>query len=320
MKSSFALVVALVAFLGHIEASVVENNETNVRVFVNHLSSCNLNHGTGNMLCINQDFNTVIQYHDVKQVAMCPYHYCVLFNNRMQYSCTGYVLTLMGGNFQHHLNPLTPNTSYVGFTGNPDGDVVEIKTIFLGYNIWINVFEQNVDNYATKEISSIRCMDPYSTHLTYKDGEVEMFGAHGIVFRGFVESLLVGVVIHCSIAFALYFLLFMSFKNNNTVCNLFVVPLITFLSCYMILFVGVEFVAKIFPFIVSSIFGVIIGYILASIMFNTVRYCKKKRAEGQVTVEESTQFVIEEDNDDSDDKGDGVQMTEINLSDDVSRI
>jgi hypothetical protein len=311
-------------------SSMVENNETNVGVYVNHLSSCNLNHGTGNMLCINQDFNTVIQYHDVTDVAMCPYHYCVLFKGRTQYSCTGYVLKLIGGKMNHYLNPLTPNISYVGFTGNPDDDVVNIGTTFLGYNVLVELFEQNVDNYSEKPIKSIKCMDPFSTHVYYEDGDSEMFGAHDIIFRGMIPSLLIGIVIHCAIAFMLY-LVFFSFGKDNTCVNLCFVPTITFLSCFLILFVAEEFVVKIYTFIISSIFGVIIGYTLASIIFNSIIYCKRRRQGandgGRVDVEETKQFVIgsseDDDTDDEDDDKKDVQMVEIKLGekdDDVQRI
>lgn len=302
-------------------ASVVENNETNVKVYVNHLSSCNLNHGTGNMLCINQDFNTVIQYHDVKQVAMCPYHYCVLFNSKQQYSCTGYVLTLIGGKMDTHLNPLSPNNSLVSFTGNPDDDHVDVGRTFLGYNVLINFFEQNVDNRVTeKSITTVECIEPYSTHVAYADGSSDIFGAYDVVFRGSVESLLLGVIIHNSIAFTLY-IFTMSFcrcGKDNTCVNLFVIPLVTFLSCYMILFVAKNFVVKIFEFTISSIFGVVMGYILASILFSSILYCRRKR--GTVDIEEAKQFVIGDDgDDDTDDDGDGhgngdVQMTEVKLN------
>lgn len=312
--------------LSTVVASSIENNETNVGVFVNHLSSCNLNHVTGNMLCINQDFNTVIQYHDVKQVAMCPYHYCVLFNNEVEYSCTGYVLTLIGGKMDHHLNPLTPNNSLVGFTGNPDDDHVVVGTMFLGFNVLINFFEQDVDNHVTNPIDSIKCMDPYSTHISYKDGSEEMFGAYDIKFRGMIPSLLIGVVIHCSISFTLYIFTFSFIKcgRDSTFMNLCLNPLITFLCCILILFVAEDFVVKVYPFIISSIFGIVIGYILASILFNSILYCRRKKKsfdDVRIQNEEQTRFVISEDNDDDTDneednkEKDGVQMVEIRLND-----
>lgn len=299
-------------------ASVVENNETNVGVFVNHLSSCNLNHETGNMFCINQDYNTVIQYHDVKQVAMCQYHYCVLFEGLKEYSCTGYVWTLLGGKLNKHLNPLTPNKDYVGFTGNPDDDHIEVAQIFLGYNILINFFEQNVDNEAQKDISHISCSAPYSTTVTYQDGTSETFGAHNIKFRGMVESLVLGILIHSSIALVLYLftLLYCNCGRFNTAMNLCIIPLITFLSCYMILFVAEQFVVKILEFIISSIFGIVIGYILASILANGITYCRGSAIDNRVDTEESTQFVIDEDVEDHTEVNEGgMQMTEIKLSD-----
>jgi hypothetical protein len=314
MNKLIAFVLAI--FVCYVDASVVENNETNVAVYVNHLSSCNLNHNTGNMLCINQDYNTVIQYHDVKQVAMCPYHYCVLFNGDVEYSCTGYVLTLIGGKMDTHLNPLTPNTSFVGFTGNPNDDHIEVGHSFLGYNILINYFEQNVVNHSPVPIDSVECMDPYSTRVRYQDGSFDVFGAHGIVFRGMVESLLLGVVIHSSIAFTMYLFTFSFCKcgRNNICIDLFLVPLVTFLSCYMILFVAKRFVIKVLEFIISSIFGILFGFIPASIFFNSIVYCRKKNAvKNRVDIEESRQFVIDTDDDDDD----GVQMTEIQLNEET---
>lgn len=325
----FNLFVFFMLFVTNSFASVVENNETNVGVFVNHLSSCNLNHETGNMLCINQDFNTVIQYHDVKQVAMCPYHYCVLFEGNKEYSCTGYIWTLVGGKMNTHLNPLTPNTSYVGFTGNPSDEHIYVGRTFLGYNIIINYFEQNVDNHSPKAIDSITCFEPYSTKVMYQDGTNDIFGAHDIKFRGMFESLLLGVIIHTTMSFAMYIFAFSFCKcgRSSTAINLCLIPLVTFLSCYMILFVAERFVVKILEFIISSIFGIVFGYILASIAFNSITYCiRNNKTQNRVDAEEATQFVItsDEDPEDRDIKHDsqdteGVQMTEIDLNNDEIR-
>jgi hypothetical protein len=279
-------------------ASVFENNDTNIGVFVNHLSSCNLNHDNGNMICINQDYNTIIQYHNVNQVAMCPYHYCVLFEGSYQYSCTGYILTLIGGAMDKHLNPLTPNTSYVGFTGNPDDDHISVGYTFLGYNVLIDYFEQNVNNFSPKIINKISCMEPYSTHILYGDGSEETFGGVGIIFRNTVESLNLGVLIHTLIAFIMYMFILSFCKIKNVMCiNLFAIPLITFVSCYLILFVAEDFVVKIFPFTISSIIGVVIGYMLSSILFNSILFWRNMKQNVKVDAEETAQFVIGTDDD-----------------------
>lgn len=292
--------------------SSFENNETNIGVFVNHLSSCNFNHDTGNVMCINQDYNTVIQYHDVNQIAMCPYHYCILFEGKQEYSCTGYILTLIGGTMDKHLNPLSPDMSYVGFTGNPEDDHVSVGYTFLGYNILIDYFEQNVDNVSNKIIKSISCMEPYSTHIVYEDGTSDMFGAHEVIFRNIIQSLVIGSVIHTCIAFSLYIISLSLCKClNGIIVNMAFIPFVTFLSCYLILFVAEDFVVKVFPFTISSIIGIMMGYIMASSVYNVIQYAKNRNKSSTVdTEEESTQFVITEETD----SDDGNTITEIELS------
>ena len=315
------VILLFILLVTAVNASVFENNETNVGVFVNHLSSCNLNHDTNNMLCINQDYNTVIQYHDVAQVTMCQYHYCILFKGNLEYSCTGYILTLIGGKMDKHLNPLTPNSSLVGFSGDPGDDHVSVGYVFLGYNILIDFFEQNVDNDVSKPIDTISCMEPYSTHVLYKDGSEEIFGAYGIIFRSIFESLVLGVLIHGTIAFILYIfaLSFCRCANSTTVVNLFLIPLITLISCFLILFVAEDFVVKIFPFTISSVIGVILGYIIASIVFNSILYCKGNKRNNNIDIEENTQFVIDGDGDDESENEnenettDNSSITEIEL-------
>lgn len=279
-----ALMIAMLTMPFASYATAIENNETNVAIYVNHLSSCSLNHGTRNMLCINQEFNSVIQYHDVKQVAMCPYHYCVLFRGSMEYSCTGYVLTLLGGTMQRHLNPLTPNQSLTEF---PKDDHVSIGQSFQGYNILIDYFEQSVNNHVNQSVRSVACLDPYSTQVTYEDGTVDVFGAHGIVFRDYVESLLIGVGIHSGIAAVLYSG-FLTACKSNVITNLCVVPGATFLACYLILFVAEEFVVRIFAFILSSVVGVAIGYILASIVSQ-----RRRPATNKVGVQDESERFVE---------------------------
>ena len=58
-----------------------------------------------------------------------------------------------------------------------------------------------------------------------------------------------------------------------------------------------------------------IGYILSSITLNSIEYIRGKKGPSTVDIEESTQFVIDEDTDSENDGADGAtgSITEIEL-------
>lgn len=323
--------------MGVVSGSSYEDNSTNVGVYVNHVSSCNLNHVTGNMLCINRDYESVIQYHDVREATFCPYHYCVLFRtDEEKVTCTGYVYLKMSGSMDEYLNPLTPNVSNEKFTGDPDNDYIKINTAFLGYNVLVDRFEQSVETSVGKPIRKVTCMDPYSTCIEHGDGSSECFGAKDVVFHGFIESALLGLVVPGALAFAVYIIGGGLYKGCliNPCFSVITIPLFVAVCCALILFVASDFIVKMFPFIIASLFGIILGFLLAKVVFGAITVWKKQfgsRVDTEYGSGESTgmlhnkykdgtaegatggdaKFEIGSNSDDEEDIGDG--LTEIEL-------
>jgi hypothetical protein len=321
------LVMTLVALATTypVRAANYEDNSTNVGVYVNHLSACNLNHATGNMLCLNSMFESVIQYHDVRDAVFCPYHYCVLFRgDSKKVTCTGYVYLKMSGTMDEYLNPLTPNASNVKFTGNPDDDFVKVGTSLLNYNILIDRFEQSVETSVVNDIAKVTCMKPYSTCLEYVDGTDDLcFGAKGVVFHGILESALLGLVVPGLMAFVMYVVAGGLYKDCliHPCFTVISIPLLVTICCMLILFVASDFIVKIYPFLFASIFGIILGFLCARALYSALDVCKQTvngRVDdtygtgGETTgmINANDEFVIGDDDDDDDDKG---GLTEIEL-------
>lgn len=317
-------------------ASSYEDNNTNVGVYVNHVSSCNLNHPTGNMLCINRDYESVIQYHDVRGATFCPYHYCVTFRtDENKLTCTGYVYLKMSGTMDEYLNPLTPNVSNEKFTGDPDDDYIKIGTAFLGYNVLVDRFEQSVETAVDKAIVAVECLEPYSTCIVYGDGEKECFGAKDVVFNEFIESALLGLVVPGALSFTLYIISGGLYKAclTNPCFSVITIPMIVAICCALILFVASDFIVKVFPFIIASLFGIISGFLLARFIFGLIILWKKqfgkvgdeygsgestgmlrnKYRDGEGAVAKEDKFQISGDDDSDEDINDSGKMTEIEL-------
>lgn len=272
-------IAVLLCLLSLSRASSYEDNSTNVGVYVNHVSSCNLNHVSGNMLCINRDYESAIQYHDVKHVTFCPYQYCVIFKtNNKQITCTGYVYLKMSGSMNEYLNPLTPNITNENFTGDPNNDYIKIGTAFLGYNILVDRFEQSVQTDVNIPIRTVRCMDPYSTCIDYADGSEECFGAKGLEFHGFLESTVFGFFIPGTLAFAIYIIAGGLYKNciRNPCFTIITIPSIVVVCCSLILFVASDFIVKVFPFIIASLFGIIGGFLSSKVVFAAIDVRERK--------------------------------------------
>lgn len=322
MTATFLLIATSVS------ASNYEDNSTNVGVYVNHISACNLNHDTGNMLCLNRMFESVIQYHDVRDTAFCPFHYCVLFGGeRNKVTCTGYVYLKMSGSMDEYLNPLTPNKDNEKFTGDPKNDYVKVGTAFLNYNVLIDRFEQSVETSVDSEIQKVTCAEPYSTCLEYSDGSnPTCFGAQEVVFHTMVESALLGLVVPGSLAFLMYALSGAFYKSclTNPCFSVITIPLLVAICCVLILFVGSDFIVKVFPFLFASIFGVILGFLCTKSMYGALDLCKRQWAGrvgdsyGAGGETETSQFVIgsdgASDDDDEDDQEVTNKVTEIELN------
>jgi hypothetical protein len=306
-----------------------EDNTTNVGVYANHLSSCNLNHDTGNLLCINQVYGSVIQYHDVIDVTMCPYHYCVQFDtDEFKLVCTGYVYLKIGGD---NINPLTPNGTYnTHFTGDPDNEIIDIGVILDGFNILIDHFEQNVETTLAKPFEDVICKDPISTCVQFEDGDELCFGGDKMTFHGFVESLILGLVIPGAMSFVIY-LLFMNLHlscASNACVIIIIIPFMLEFCCMLIVFLDSDFIVQIPIFVIASMVGIAAGRVLAVTAVSCVSFVTTNRIRtaigdgdenkgmlkrsGQV-VDSGSMFVIGDDDDYEDHEN--YNLTEIELGD-----
>lgn len=299
-----------------VNATNYEDNSTNVGVYVNQISACNLNHDTGNMLCLNREFESVVQYHDVRDTVFCPYHYCVLFKaDRTKVACTGYVYLKVSGSMDQYMNPLTPVKSNVGFTGNPKDDYVKIRSSFLNYNVLVDRFEQSVESYSY-DIQKVTCMDPYSTCLEYTDGTDSLcFGAKDVVFHNALESALLGLIVPGLIAFSFYSISGGLYRSclTNPCFTVITIPMSVTICSILILFVASDFIVKVFPFLFSSIFGIVFGFLSCRTMYGALGLCKQ-RLTGQTDssygagetragetiemIQSNSSFAIEDDDDD----------------------
>lgn len=297
-------------------AVAYEDNTTNVGVYVNHVSSCNLNHNTGNMLCINRDYESVTQYHNVRQTVFCPYHYCVLFDmERKKVSCTGYVYLKISGSMEKYFNPLTPKASLESFTGNPNEEYVTIGTSFLGYNVIIDRFEQSVETTVGDEnIDSVRCMDPYSTCIEFEDGSEKCFGAIGEKFHNLLHSSLLGLSVTGALAFSVYFIAGVTYKGCllNPCFSVITIPMLVSLCSVLILFVASDFIVKTLPFIISSMIGIACGFLTAKSLLGCIDIFKRPST-ASVDIGSTETVQLQGYVTDDDDEGEDAGMTEIEL-------
>ena len=330
MITFFTLALIIVA----VEGSSYENNKTNVGVYANHISSCNLDHKMGDMLCINRDYESVIQYHDVSNVVFCPYHYCVTFRTeKNKLICTGYSYLEMSGSMSDIINPLSQNNSALALAG--EGDVTNIKVgkSYEGYNILIDYFRPSVETMfdASEFIVDVTCGESDSEMVTcayLSDGSEHCFGATDITFNDFIPSIVLGVAVPGSLSLACYLILWAlstkwSWATNGCITTM-LTPIIVEVICMVILFVGAGFIVKVLPFLIASLVGIWIGKVLCDIITGCFGAWKSKMV-GKVDDEYgagertgmlrnsnsdkgNSRFVISDDNDD-DDGG----MTEIEL-------
>lgn len=261
--------------------SNVKNNITNVGVFLNKISSCNFNSITGNLLCASQEFETLIQYHNVKYIKMCDYHYCIKFDgDDNTLSCSGYVLKLIGGNMDTLINPLTPNNELLDFNQDPS-NIHKIGKAFLGYNVLIDSFIQNVQTKFTDNILDIECVQPHGTCIRfYGQKDLQCFGSDNFKFHDSSTSLILGIAIPSLFSFALYVMNYAfcwSKVSSNHFMIFIIIPILVISFSMLILFQEERLIVKTYIFIIGSIFGIIIGHQLARLaLFLFYKLFRKK--------------------------------------------
>lgn len=259
-----------------VEGSSYENNKTNVGVYANHISSCNLDHKVGDMLCINRDYESVIQYHDVSNVVFCPYHYCVTFRTKQnKLVCTGYSYLKMSGPMSEIINPLSLNNSALALAGEGDASNIRVGKSFEGYNVLIDYFRPSVETHfdGSEFIVDVTCGESDSKVVTcayLSDGSEHCFGALDVTFNDFIPSVILGVAVPGSLSLACYLILWAmsskwTFARNGCVITM-LTPIVVEVICMIILFVGADFIVKVLPFLIASLVGIWIGKVLCDIV------------------------------------------------------
>jgi hypothetical protein len=311
----------LLSLLGTIkgEGSHFENNENNIGVFVNKVSSCNLNHDTNNILCINREYETVIQYHRARDITMCDYHYCITFKDDLQkYTCTGYVWLLIGGMMDTYINPLTSNKHNTMFTGNKSRDFTKIGTAYDGYNVLTDRFEQNVENAESQPVEKVKCDGVHGTCVIFYDGTEKCFGGQGYVFHNEFHSLLLGIVVPGAIGLILYGVT--TPCRSSVIVSVVIVPLINFLCSFMILFKAENFIVKVYIFLLASVCGIILSYLTVHFVVLCFRRLRGNPQRVNFDEAEKQQFVIGSDGGDDDDGSSGGDIENDGGDDDDNKM
>lgn len=266
-------------------------NDTVVDVYVNQISSCSLNTETRNMFCIHRAYQDVVEYHNVRDVAMCENHYCVTFSDNMsRMVCSGYVYLLMDGMMNDYKNPLSQ------FPHAFKGKTRSIKTTLNGYNIRIDRFDENVETtYQNNSIDSVVCRNKYATQLLLSDYTTQTFGLMHIKYRNDFESFVLGVVVCGPIAITMYISLAVTKCFDSFFSNVFVIPLLVMVICYVILFVAKHFIVKIVSFGFGTVMGIFCAYLLKR--YYNIRKSKKRVAVVDAESEQLTHgdFAIDSD-------------------------
>lgn len=266
----YIVIFALHAFVA--VGNVVENNKTNTVVYVNHVSSCNYNRNTLELVCVNEGENTLVQYNNVKMVSMCEYHFCLVFRtNPSEVLCTGY----QWSHSKHVYDPLTTPLT-VNIT-NPGDHRREINEWFLGYNIMTDAFVQNKVSRYNGKVESVLCdTEGYSTCVAVKTptGELDSAcgGLTGLTLRDPVSSFIMGINILLLISGIQYIgmrYLFTSLRESIVLNNL-VIPCVSLVISFIILSVTQSILVKTAMFVIGSFVGIVVGYIVSEFMMRIV--------------------------------------------------
>lgn len=321
MVTNFFLCIVVFLFFNsnRVNGASYENNKTNVGVYANHISSCNLDHTFGDMLCINRDYESVIQYHDVRTATFCPYHYCVTFRTETsKLACTGYSYLKMSGSMNEIINPLSTNDTGLAFSGIGDAKNIKIGSSFEGYNILIDYFRQSVETYFKQPLVSVECSEKMTTCVSLSDGSNVCFGATDLNFNDFLASVVLGVVVPGAMSFGSYLILWVvstkyRWAKNGCIITI-MCPIFVETCCMLILFVAADFIVKVLPFLLASIIGIWLGKVLTDIVTSCLIVWRKKLTgkvgddygsgertgmlrRGGNSISDDSKFVIEEDND-----------------------
>jgi hypothetical protein len=297
---SHLLFAAAVSSVALVSATVVEDNRTHVGVYVNHISSCNFNHNTLEVICVNDARDALVQYNNVDSIAMCDYHFCVTFrSDTRKVVCSGYTWT----HGSHEYNPLvTPAADTYGTL-----DAVPVNDWFLGYNIKVDSFVQNLASHYDGPVQSVICgPEPYSTCVTVNVNGTDVeacAGMLGVRLTDEVHSLILGINLLALISGLQYVPMryLWSALRYSTVFNMIVVPTLSVVLGVLLLVASQNFVVKMAMFIIGAFLGVAAGYMLSEIALRLTR-CDRGVTPGKqegdteaAPLRHEPEFVVEDD-------------------------
>ena len=330
----FLFVFCLINLL-HTAVSNTTESTGNITTRTNKLSTCSYNELTKNLLCYTQMYENLVQYHNVQSLAMCDYHYCIILvdsENRM--SCSGYVLQFIGGDSSTFINPLSPNNQLIGFSAN-SADIFKIGKSFLGYNIMIDSFNQNVETEFQNDIELIECIDPHAMCVSFKgENKTKCFGSYGLVFYDQTSSVLFGLLIPGVFSFVFYSIIGMTctkpgFSIKRALINTIILPIIVVASSILVIFKAEKLIVQTNSFIEGTILGILFGYVLSELSvkcMNCILNRSNKNVENYKISEEKQSLKIDieefeighndidDDDDDEQDEDKIVKSTSIELS------
>lgn len=267
-----SLYIAILTLLvGSCCGTVVENNKTNIGVYVNQISSCNFNHNTLEVLCVNSGVDSLMQYSNVEKLAMCEYNYCLTFrNDPSNVICSGYVWS----HRSHVYDPLvTPGAAIVDSSSAQN---YSVNQWFLGYNVMVDSFVQNRKSTYEGEVKALFCGEPgeYVSCVSVEDtnGTITSYcgGMVDVTLRDQLSSFLLGITVLFLISGLQYVPLRYAFVSirENMVVNMLAIPAVSLSIAVILVTVTQSMLVKSTVFILGAFIGIMIGYMTSELLIN----------------------------------------------------
>lgn len=145
----------------------------------NDFANCSLRVDSGAVLCKSSIGWKTLQLNSVRQLTMCPKHYCATYDSdKTLVTCTGYILQSAGRwpwSANQFWNPLTPQSDRVEFHGDKS-EVIQISKWLGSDGLVLYSFEVNVVTRFDTAVSNVTCADPFSTCIELSSGDRVCFG------------------------------------------------------------------------------------------------------------------------------------------------
>jgi hypothetical protein len=244
----------LVCFFGRAYGS--DNGSPNLSVSMTYISSCMLNTDTANAVCMIRGSVGITQYHDVRSMVGCEYHYCMTFReDRLKLVCGGFVWTNAAGTSS--TSPLSPAGTHV----RNDSMSVTVDEQFDGYNVGVSYLERGVTTWFGRAIESVTCEGPHGTCVYLQDATKICFGyGSDDKFYGDLISFELGAGVNLALTVPIYlvarFCFARAFRYN--VFRFGFLPLVCFLVTLSVMFFSTGLIVKVYPFLIGSVFCVLV--------------------------------------------------------------